>query len=377
MRRIYLSPPDVGPAERARLLEAFDSNWVAPVGPDIDAFETELASFVGVRAAAALSSGTAGLHLALLLAGVGPGDEVLVPSLTFVATANAVRYVGAEPVFVDSTPGDWCIDPELVADELEVGAREGRPIKAVLSVDLYGQCADHGALGPVCEQYGVRLLEDAAEALGASRGGVAAGAAGFVGVFSFNGNKILTTGGGGMLVSDDVELVDRARFLATQAREPAPFYEHEVQGYNYRLPNLLAAVGRAQLTRLPAMIEQRAAVEARYRAALADRPGVSFLPHPADGRANHWLTVVLLDPEQTAHSPETLRRALEAHDIESRQAWKPMHLQPLFAASRVRGGAVASTVFERGLALPSGSGLSAADQDRVIDTLLDALDRHP
>jgi len=364
--RIFLSPPDVGPRERELLLDAFDSGWIAPLGPHVEGFEREVAAATGVAHAAALSSGTAGLHLALLLLGVGPGDEVITSTLTFAATANAIRYVGAEPVFVDSDRASWNMDPDLLAEELAACAARGRPPAAVIAVDLYGQTADYGRIEPLCREHGVPLIEDAAEAIGATCGGRPAGSFGALGVVSFNGNKLLTTGGGGALVSDREEDVRRARFLATQARDPAPHYQHSVVGYNYRLSNLLAAVGRGQLETLAAKVERRRAHNAAYREALGDLPGVTFMPEAAHGRWNGWLTVLQIDAAALGCGPDDLRVALEALDVEARPVWKPMHLQPVFAACRVRGGAVAEELFARGLCLPSGSGLSDADRARVV-----------
>jgi dTDP-4-amino-4,6-dideoxygalactose transaminase len=369
MDRILLSPPDVGDHERARLLEALDSGWIAPLGPQVDAFEEEMSAFVGVVDAAALSSGTAALHLALQLVGVGPGDEVLVPTFTFVATANAVLYCGARPVFVDSEPATWCIDPALLDEEITRRARSGRPPKAVITVDLYGQCADYEPITEACERHGVALVEDAAEALGATYRDRPAGGFGAVSVLSFNGNKVLTTSGGGMLLSHDRRLVERARWLASQAREPVSHYEHREIGYNYRLSNLLAAVGRAQLARLPAMLARRREIHDRYRKAFADLPGISFSPISQAGEPNHWLTVVLVDPDQSRTDRLSLQRELDAAAIEARPAWKPMHLQPLFGEAPVVGGAVSEQAFAHGLCLPSGSTLSDADQERVIDVI--------
>jgi dTDP-4-amino-4,6-dideoxygalactose transaminase len=294
--RIYLSPPDVGPDERAMLLDAFDSNWIAPLGPHVDAFEREVADKVGAGHAVALSSGTAALHLALLLAGVGPGDRVLCSTLTFVASANPIVYLGAEPVFVDADPETWNLDVDLVEEELAAAARRGERYAALVAVDLYGRCCDYDRLVPLCEEYGVPLIEDAAEAMGATYRGRAAGTFGLAGVYSFNGNKIMTTSGGGMLVTDDAELARRARHLASQAREPAPHYEHVEVGYNYRLSNLLAAVGRAQLAHLDEKVARRREIRARYREALGDLPGVSFHGVDDDG-SNAWLTVLTIDPE--------------------------------------------------------------------------------
>ncbi len=367
--RIYLSPPDVGTAEREALLTAFDGGWIAPVGPDVDAFEAEVAAVAGVAHAAALSSGTAALHLALLLSGVVPGDEVVVPTLTFVATANAVGYLGATPVLVDSHPASWQIDPDLVVELLDRRAAQGRLPAAVVTVDLYGQCADAAPIAEACARHGVALIEDAAEALGARYRGRPAGSLAPIGIFSFNGNKVITTSGGGMLVADDEELVARARYLATQARQPAPHYEHTEAGFNYRLSNLLAALGRAQLATLDHRIARRRAIRARYLDALGGRPGVSFMPDADYGEPINWLTVAQIDPAAAGTDRETLRLALEAQDIEARPAWKPLHLQPLFAHHEHLGGAVAERIFDRGLCLPSGSSLTPADQDRVIDVL--------
>jgi dTDP-4-amino-4,6-dideoxygalactose transaminase len=364
--RIFLSPPEVGDEERRMLLAAFDSNWIAPLGPDVDAFEAEFAERVGVAHAVALSSGTAALHLALLLLGVGPGDEVLVPSFTFVATANAVVYLGATPVFVDSSADTWTVDPALVAAELDRRAAAGRLPAAVVTVDLYGQSCDYDPILAACDRHGVPVVEDAAEALGATYRGRPAGSFGRMGVFSFNGNKIITTSGGGMLVTPSADEAARARHLATQAREPFPHYEHTTVGYNYRLSNLLAALGRAQLAGLDSRITRRRAIDARYREALGGVDGIDFLPIADYGEPNHWLTCITIDPDRFGADREAVRLALEAEDIESRPTWKPLHLQPVFADNAVVGGAVCAGIFAHGLCLPTGSALSPADQDRVI-----------
>lgn len=373
MARIFLSPPHVGPDERRLLLEAFDSNWIAPLGPHVEGFEREVAARCGVAHAAALSSGTAGLHLALLILGVGPGDEVLTSTLTFAATANAITYVGAAPVFVDASPESWTLDPALVAEELEACARRGKLPRAVITVDLYGQCADHDPIRAACEKHGVALIEDAAEGLGASYKGRPAGSLGDLAVLSFNGNKIITTGGGGMLLSDRREWVERARFLSTQAREPAPHYEHETIGFNYRLSNLLAAVGRGQLAHLEEKVAARRANFDLYRQALAGRPGIDFMPEPEWGRSTRWLTCLTIDPALAGVDRERVRLRLAQDDIEARPVWKPMHLQPVFRACRARGGAVSARLFERGLCLPSGSSLTDAERARVLHALEDAL----
>jgi dTDP-4-amino-4,6-dideoxygalactose transaminase len=366
MARIYLSPPDVGREERDLLLEAFDSNWIAPLGPQVDAFEAEFANVVGMPHAVALSSGTAALHLALVMLGVGPGDRVIVPTLTFAATANAVRYVGAEPVLVDADPRSWNVSPDLLEEAL---GGPGKPPAAVITVDLYGQCAEYDRVGPVCERHGVPIVEDAAEALGARYQGRSAGRFGAMAAFSFNGNKIITTSGGGMLVTERRDWAERARFLASQARDPAPHYEHSTVGYNYRLSNLLAAVGRAQLRSIDRRVEKRRCVFARYVDELGGLPGWSFQPEPPGSSSTRWLTCVQIDPEAFGATREDVRLHLEAHDIEARPVWKPMHLQPAFSGCPRIGGAVASGLFELGLCLPSGTSLTPADQERVIEVI--------
>lgn len=369
--RIYLSPPHMGPDERSLLLDAFDSNWIAPLGPHVEAFERELAARVAVPHAAALSSGTAALHLALQLLGVGRGDDVVVSSLTFAASANPVTYLGARPVFLDSETKTWNLDPDLLDEELAHRRRTGQPLpKAVIAVDLYGQCADYTRLVPICERYGVTLIEDAAEALGATWSGKPAGSFGTLSVFSFNGNKIITTSGGGMLVGHDKGLIDQARFLATQARDPAPHYQHSHIGYNYRLSNLLAAVGRGQLRVLDERIAARRRNRAFYERAFAEVPGIRFMPIAAEGAWNGWLTVAVIDPKAFGATREQIRLTLEQQNIESRPVWKPMHLQPVFAECPMRGGAVSGAIFEDGLCLPSGSSLTSADLERVASVVL-------
>jgi dTDP-4-amino-4,6-dideoxygalactose transaminase len=364
--RILLSPPHLDGDERALLLDALASNWIAPLGPHVDAFESEVAERVGRRHAVALSSGTAALHLALLTLGVGPGDEVLVPTLTFAATANAVVYTGATPVFVDADPVSWNLDVGLVEHELSARAEAGRQQPAaIIPVDLYGRCVDYTSLLPVSERYGVPVVEDAAEALGATHAGQPAGSFGRAAAFSFNGNKIITTSGGGMLVTDDRDVADRVRHLATQAREPAAHYEHRDVGFNYRLSNLLAAVGRGQLARLDAKVERRREINARYRQALKDLPGVSFPSEDTNGVATCWLTTLLVDPIKTGVTRDELVTALAAAGIEARPVWKPMHLQPVFSNASTVGGSVAAGLFATGLCLPSGSALTNDEVDEV------------
>lgn len=369
MGRIYLSPPHLSGLEEAFLKEALDSGWIAPLGPQVEAFEREFAEAVGVPHALAVSSGTAAIHLALLAAGVEPGDEVVVSTLTFAASAFPVLYIGARPIFVDSERRSWNMDPHLLAEFLERRAKVGRLPKAVILVHLYGQSADIDPIQELCEAYGVALIEDAAEALGSTYKGRSPGTLGVAGIYSFNGNKIITTSGGGMLVSSDAELIAHARKLATQAREPVPWYEHAEVGYNYRLSNLLAAVGRAQLRTLEDRVQARRRIFERYVAGLSDLPGLTFQPEAPWGRHTRWLTVVTLDPEAFGRTPEEVRRALEEQGIETRPVWKPMHLQPVFREAETVGGEVAEELFARGLCLPSGSSLSLEDQDRVIEAI--------
>jgi len=360
----------MGADERELLLDAFDSGWIAPLGPHVNAFEEEFAQKVGVAHAVALSSGTAALHLALHLLGVNPGDEVLTSTLTFAATANAITYVGAHPIFVDVNPETWTIDADLLADELAACARRKRPPRAVVTVDLYGQCADYDPILDICARYAVPVIEDSAEALGSTYKGKPAGSFGEMAAFSFNGNKIITTSGGGMLVSNRRVFVERARFLATQARDPAPHYQHSVVGYNYRMSNLLAAVGRGQIRSLESRVDHRRATNAFYRQKLSEIPGIDFMPEAPYGRYNAWLTCITVDPDKFGATREAIRLHLESCNIESRPVWKPMHRQPVFAACRCRGGAVADRLFNDGLCLPSGSNLTNADRERILEAIL-------
>ncbi|MGZ5456401.1 MAG: DegT/DnrJ/EryC1/StrS family aminotransferase [Thermoanaerobaculia bacterium] len=363
--RIYLSPPDVGEQERKLLLDALDSNWITCLGPHVNAFESELAEYVDVRAAVALSSGTAALHLALIVLGVERGDRVLCSTMTFVASANAILYCGAEPVFIDSEDVSWNMDPDLLEEELQRSAARGRLPRAVIVVDLFGQTANYERIEAICARYGVPVVEDAAEALGATCGSKKAGTFGALAVFSFNGNKIITTSGGGMLVSESHTLIARARHLSTQARDDAPHYQHSTVGYNYRMSNLLAAVGRGQLRGIEAKVERRRWNFERYRTLLADLPGMTFMPEAEWGRSTRWLTCLTVDPREAGVTREDIRLALESENIEARPLWKPMHLQPLFDGARFVGNGVAEWLFEQGLCLPSGSSLSSSDLERV------------
>ena len=365
--RLYLSPPHIGPDELALVTEAFATNWVAPIGPHVDAFEEEFAAYTGARHAVAVSSGTAALHLALRLVGVAPGDEVAVSDLTFCASVNPILYERGTPVFVDSELTSWNLDPNLVEDLFRDRAAAGRQVKALVAVHLYGQTADLDPIVALCEEYGVALVEDAAEALGASYQGRSPGVFGRAGIFSFNGNKIITTSGGGMLVTDDATLAVHAKKLATQAREPAPHYEHAEVGFNYRMSNVLAGIGRGQLRVLDDRVDARRTVFAAYREALGDLPGVTFMPEASWGRHTRWLTCLTIDAETFGADRETVRLALEAANVEARPVWKPMHMQPAYAGYDVVGGNVSKGLFADGLCLPSGSAMTPDDLDRVVD----------
>lgn len=363
--RMYLSSPHMSGQEERFVADAFASNWIAPLGPHVDAFEREFCGAVGAEHAAALSSGTAALHLALALVGVREGDEVMVSTLTFSASVNPIRYLGATPVFIDSEPRSWNLDPGLLAEALESRAREGRLPKALVVVHIYGQSADMDPIVEACARYGVSIVEDAAEALGSTYHGRAPGTIGRVGIFSFNGNKIITTSGGGMLVSDDEELVAHARKLATQARDPAPHYQHSEIGYNYRLSNVLAAIGRGQLRVLEERVAQRRRNFDFYARTIGELPGIQMMPEAPWGRHTRWLTTLTIDPSEFGATREEVRTVLERADIEARPVWKPMHLQPIFEEYDVFGGSVAEALFTHGLCLPSGSNLETSDLERV------------
>ncbi len=370
---VLLSQAHVTEREVEALTRAVASGWVAPLGPEVDGFEADICAFTGAAQALALSSGTAALHLGLLGLGVKPGDDVIVPTLTFGATAFAVTYTGARPVFLDVEEQGWGLSPELLAAVLEKRAVHGRNVAAIIPVDLFGRPADYDRILPIAERYGVPVLIDAAESLGARHGDRAAGTMGNAGIYSFNGNKIMTTSGGGMLVSDDEELVAKARFRSTQSREPFPWYEHEEIGFNYRMSNILAALGRAQLSRLPEMIARRRQIRALYTEALSDLEGVVVTPDPPWGTGNSWLTTVTFDRTLRPGSSEHVRLALQAESIESRPIWKPMHQQPVFRDRDTYLTGSADRVFEEGLCLPSGVGLSTEDVERVADGVQRAL----
>jgi dTDP-4-amino-4,6-dideoxygalactose transaminase len=371
--RIFLSAPDIRGPERRRVLDALSSGWLAPVGPDLDAFEAEVARLAGRGHGVGITSGSAAIELTLRELGVGPGDDVLVSTLTFAGSAFPVVHCGATPVFVDSEATSWNISPDLVAEELAERRRTGRPMpKAAVVTDLYGQCADYRRLVPVLAEHGVVLVEDAAEAIGAELRGRAAGSFGKFGILSFNGNKLATTSGGGVIVGDDEAQAVRFRFLASQAREPGPHYEHVEVGYSCRLSNLLAALGRGQLDDLDERLERRRDVYERYVKDLDDVAGVAFQPIPDGHAPNHWLTCITIDPA-TGVTPTDVVRHLEVADIESRPAWKPMHLQPVFAGAPSRVDGTAEEVFRTGICLPSGGGLDDEGQERVVTRLREVL----
>ena len=367
---ILLSTPHMGDREHQFVTEAFETNWIAPFGPHVDAFEQEFCLAVGSSHATAVSSGTAALHLALKLVGVGVGDEVFCSSLTFSASANPIAYLGAKPVFIDSDRLSWNMDPHLLQAALEQRAKVGKLPKAVILVHLYGQSADIDPILAACQQYGVPMIEDAAEALGATYKGRSPGTFGTVGIFSFNGNKIITTSGGGMLVSEDASITSKAKFLATQARDPAPHYQHSEIGYNYRLSNVLAGIGRGQLLVLSDRVAARRHNCEVYEKTLGKLPGVEFMPEAPWGSATRWLTCLTIDPAAFGADREQIRLALAAEQIEARPVWKPLHMQPIFKDCDCFGGEVAEDLFDRGLCLPSGSNLSDEDLDCVISAIV-------
>lgn len=370
--RIFLSPPHMGELEQKYVAEAFASNWIAPLGPHVEAFQREFAATVGVSHSLATVSGTAALHLALQLVGVGQGDDVFVSTLTFAASVNPIRYLDATPVLVDSERESWNIDPALVSQAFRERAKIGKLPKALVIVHLYGQSANLDPILECCREYEVPVIEDAAEALGATYKGRPVGTFGRAGVFSFNGNKIITTSGGGMLVSEDRRLVTHAFKLATQARDPAPYYEHSQVGYNYRMSNVLAGIGRGQLRVLSERVAARRRNFEIYVAALKDMPGIEFMPEASWGTHTRWLTTMTITPAEFGIDRDELRQRLDAANIEARPVWKPMHLQPVYRGCTALGGSVSEDLFRRGLCLPSGSNMSSADVERVVTTVRDA-----
>jgi dTDP-4-amino-4,6-dideoxygalactose transaminase len=367
--RIFLSAPEVSGAELRYIAQAIDDNWIGPLGPYVEQFEGQLKDIVGVRRALALSSGTAAIHLALEVLGVKRGDLVLASSFTFVGSVAPLRLVGADPWFVDSDRQSWNMDPELLAKAVEDALVQGRRPAAAIVVDIVGQSADYDPIRDICAEHGIPIIEDAAEALGATYKDQPVGGFGRIGILSFNGNKILTTSTGGALLSNDEDLVEQAFFLATQARDPAPHYEHSQTGFNYRMSSLLAAFGKAQLEALDERVASRRAIFDNYQAALGELPGLVFMPESSYGRSNRWLTAALIDPALFGASNTELMEALAQRNIESRPLWKPMHMQPVFAGASSTTSGVSEGLFDRGLCLPSSSSLTPGQQDRVIEVV--------
>lgn len=372
-KRIYISPPHMGGKEQQFIKEAFEDNWISPVGPHINQFEQEIADYTGALGAVALSSGTAALHLALRYFGVGKGDNVFCSSLTFVASANPILYEGATPVFIDSEPSSWNMSPLALERAFLEAEKAGNIPKAVIVVNLYGQSADMEPIVEICHHYKVPIIEDAAESLGSIYKGKASGTIGKFGIYSFNGNKIITTSNGGMIVSDDVEALNKIRFWSTQAKEATSYYQHNEVGFNYRLSNILAGIGRGQLMVLNERISARRKIFKQYYEELSSIKGVRFLEEAPYGKSTHWLTVLTLDPSQVGTTPEKVIALLEANNIEARHVWKPMHLQPLYKTykyySHEKGKSISDELFERGICLPSGSNLSTEEQRRIIDCI--------
>jgi dTDP-4-amino-4,6-dideoxygalactose transaminase len=360
----------MGGDEIKNVLAAFESNYIAPLGPQVDAFEREFCERVGISHAVALNSGTSALHLALRYLNISSGDEVIAPSLTFIGGVSPVLYQGAKPSFIDSDRTSWNMDPDLLHEELVERNKKNRLPKAVICTDIYGQCADYDRITDNCSEYDIPVLVDAAEALGATYKDRNAGRAGKAAIYSFNGNKIITTSGGGMLASEDKALIEHVRFLSQQARDPAPHYEHTQRGYNYRLSNVLAAIGRGQLKVLDDRVKKKHYIFDYYRKTLADVAGIEFMPEASYGSSTRWLTVVLITPDVFGTDREAVRLALEEQNIESRPLWKPMHIQPVFKGYPMRGGSVAEDFFKRGLCLPSGTAMTDVDLDRVIDIII-------
>ncbi|MDF2714752.1 MAG: pyridoxal phosphate-dependent aminotransferase [Paenibacillus sp.] len=378
-KKVYLSPPHMGESERLLVEDAFQSNWIAPLGPHVDAFEKELADYVGINGAVALGSGTAAIHLSLKLLEVGKGDTVFCSTLTFAASCFPILYEGAIPVLIDSEPESWNMSPLALERAFHDASKAGKMPKAVIIVNLYGQSADMTPLLSICDRYGVPVIEDAAESLGATYKGKASGTFGKFGIYSFNGNKIITTSGGGMLVSNHLDALDKARYWATQARDPAVHYQHSETGYNYRLSNILAAIGRGQLRVLDKRVDARRRVFETYREQLSDVPGIHFMPEASHGLSTRWLTAMTIDPDVCGVTAARCVESLAAFQIEARPVWKPMHLQPLFQDCfyypHREGISVSDKLFAEGICLPSGSDLSEEDQNRVIDIVRNSAQR--
>ncbi len=374
--RIFLSSPHMSGGEQKYINEAFEQNWIAPLGPNVNEFEKVVAAYCGVKDVAALSSGTAAIHLALIILGVEAGDEVITSSFTFSGTVNPVAYQGATPVFVDSEEESWNMDPNLLEDAVKERIKLGKKVKAILPVHLYGMPANMEAIQAIANKYGIPVVEDAAEALGSRFNGKPAGSFGKISILSFNGNKILSTSGGGMLLSNDSKIVEQARFLATQARDAAPYYQHSQIGYNYRMSNILAGVGRGQMEVLEERVRQRRVNHFFYREHLEQIEGITFLKEPNDSYfSNFWLTTILIDPEKTGISNKELMEEFEKHNIESRYLWKPMHMQPVFSDSPAYLNGTSERLFKKGLCLPSGSNMTDSDRARVLEILKRTLNK--
>ena len=370
-KRIYLSAPHMSGHEQDYIKEAFETNWIAPLGPNVDAFEQAMVEYSGAKAAAALSAGTAAIHLAFILLDVKPGDTVFCSSLTFSASANPICYQGATPVFIDCDEDTWTMSPAALERAFQDAEAKGKLPKAVIVVNLYGQSCDMEPIIAIASRYNVPVVEDAAESLGSTYKGQKCGTLGKLGIYSFNGNKIITTSGGGMLIGDDKELIEKARFYATQSREPARYYQHEKLGYNYRMSNIVAGIGRAQIKILNDRVARKREVFAKYKKELAGLEGLSFMEDAAYGTSNKWLTVIRIDPKISPVKPLEIMETLEKQNIESRPVWKPMHLQPVFDTceffAEEEGQDVSTKLFEQGVCLPSGTQMTEDEQDRVIE----------
>jgi dTDP-4-amino-4,6-dideoxygalactose transaminase len=367
--RIFLSPPHMAGNELEYVREAFGSNYIAPLGPMVDAFEKDFTEYTGIEHCVAVASGTAAMHVALHCLGIGRNDAVIASTLTFIGSVSPIIFQGGTPIFIDSDPSSWNMSPDLLEEELTASLRQGRRPKAIVPTDIYGQCADMNRILDIGKRFEIPVISDSAESLGALYKGRHAGKDAVAAIFSFNGNKIITTSGGGMLASDSKSLIERARFLSQQARDPASHYEHSEIGYNYRMSNILAAIGRGQLKMLDEGIRRRREVFAFYQEGLKDLRGLHFMPEAPYGRCTRWLTVILISPEEFGANRETVRLALEAENIESRPVWKPMHLQPVFTGYKICGGAVSEDLFDRGLCLPSGTALKGSDLERIVSII--------
>jgi dTDP-4-amino-4,6-dideoxygalactose transaminase len=365
--KIWLSPPHMNGEELKYVHEAFETNWVAPLGPNVDAFEEEMCQYLGTDSAAAVTSGTAAIHLALVILGVQSGDEVICQSFTFSGSANPIVYQQATPVFIESEPETWNMDPELLDKAIKERIKSGKKPKAVIVVHLYGTPAKLNEISEICDQYEIPLIEDAAEALGSTYQGRKAGSFGKFGILSFNGNKIITTSGGGMLIGPD-EYIRKARFLATQAQDNAPHYEHTQIGYNYRMSNVLAGIGRGQLKTIDERVNKRREIFDYFKKELGGLPGIKFQPELPNTVSNRWLTTLTIDPDTAGTDRETIRKAFLSENIDSRPLWKPMHMQPVFKSEPAYTNGISENLFENGLCLPSGTNMPDNDLQCIVKT---------